>query len=80
MGQIIKGANGEFSGKVGSVIGSNWCSIDYIWVPPAAAASRQRIACFNAVYIPANKTISLSLSPVSILKIINTITLDVYEV
>lgn len=30
MGQIIKGANGGFSGKAGSVIGANWRSIDYI--------------------------------------------------
>lgn len=30
MGTIKKGANGGFSGKAGSVIGSSWKSIDYI--------------------------------------------------
>ncbi|WP_029281392.1 DUF6266 family protein [Pedobacter sp. R20-19] len=30
MGAYSKGANGTFSGKVGSVIGSSWRSIDYI--------------------------------------------------
>ncbi|HEY1008605.1 MAG TPA: DUF6266 family protein [Sphingobacteriaceae bacterium] len=30
MGRIRKGANGGFSGKAGSVIGSNWRDIDYI--------------------------------------------------
>ncbi|PWG78595.1 DUF6266 family protein [Pararcticibacter amylolyticus] len=30
MGQIRNGANGGFSGKAGSVIGSSWRSIDYI--------------------------------------------------
>ncbi|MGQ7856375.1 DUF6266 family protein [Pedobacter sp. WC2501] len=29
-GNVSKGANGTFSGKVGSVIGSNWRSIDYM--------------------------------------------------
>lgn len=30
MATYSKGANGTFSGKVGSVIGSNWRSIDYM--------------------------------------------------
>lgn len=30
MGEILKGANGGFSGKAGSVIGSSWRSINYI--------------------------------------------------
>lgn len=30
MGSYSKGANGTFSGKVGSVIGSSWRSIDYL--------------------------------------------------
>ncbi|MBB6239500.1 hypothetical protein HDC90_004153 [Pedobacter sp. AK013] len=30
MATYSKGANGAFSGKVGSVIGSNWRSIDYL--------------------------------------------------
>lgn len=30
MGLYVKGANGAFSGKVGSVVGANWRSIDYL--------------------------------------------------
>lgn len=30
MGTYSKGANGAFSGKVGSVVGSNWRNIDYL--------------------------------------------------
>ncbi|MBO9675417.1 MAG: hypothetical protein J7577_18355 [Sphingobacteriaceae bacterium] len=30
MGRYSKGVNGAFSGKVGSVIGSNWRSVDYL--------------------------------------------------
>ncbi len=30
MGSYSKGANGTFSGKVGSVVGTSWRSIDYL--------------------------------------------------
>lgn len=30
MGTIRKGANGGFSGKAGSVVGSSWREVDYI--------------------------------------------------
>ncbi|WP_157258045.1 DUF6266 family protein [Pedobacter ginsenosidimutans] len=30
MATYSKGANGAFPGKVGSIIGSNWRSIDYL--------------------------------------------------
>ncbi|MGK9118021.1 DUF6266 family protein [Olivibacter jilunii] len=30
MGRYVKGANGAFSGKVGSVVGSSWRSINYL--------------------------------------------------
>lgn len=30
MARFLKGINGAYSGKVGSVIGSNWRGVDYV--------------------------------------------------
>lgn len=47
MGAYSKGANGTFSGKVGSVIGSSWRSIDYLRSLPKKSskeASKDQVA------------------------------------
>ena len=55
MGRIIKGANGGFSGKAGSVVGSSWNGIDYIkGLPrishkPASQKQLEQRARFSAV-------------------------------
>jgi len=41
MGSYSKGANGIFSGKVGSIIGSSWRSIDYLKGLPKKAPRLQ---------------------------------------
>jgi hypothetical protein len=48
-----KSANGTFSGKVGSIIGSNWPSIDYLKGLPKKSSKSisglvSRISCRNA--------------------------------
>jgi hypothetical protein len=53
MAMYSKGANGAFSGKVGSIIGSNWPSIDYLKGLPKKSSKSisglaSRISCRNS--------------------------------